>query len=649
MDIIQFVGNTILGYSGYVIETVRDVSDIQTVNRLVSGSDSFFMPKKANVSKYTEMFGVLERNVNLYSYFFKLVKLIPINSSNGRVFIVTLKRDNTIPDSDVLVKVALDKVADSLSYEYYIGTRLNRLRMEDKTPCFSLMYGRMKCGMSPMLLNDRLTTPELERVDLCDKNIKYNRLHLVYEYIRNVNTKRVTSFHSYIERILDLSKGTESTQDMESKLFMLERNIINILIILMYSLQTAYDSCKFTHYDLHLSNVLVVELDSPEKVRVHIGDDDYTIVTSVMPYIIDYGRCYVTPDSVVSSDPDGKFQDYEEDHEFDTFKEFQDKLYGGDLFIQKSKSSLRHAQLQMTIFLQKYLYGKTVYSDRAGKLYVKRGDQSNYDIYDDTPETKDMRRLIIDSIYNRNTVSRSRNWTEYVIEDQQLTLINRYNMGVTPNRPNSRYDFFKFVKSTISELVRLAAVANVELKYYEMWDDLNVQLDIEYPFYDTSFLSLPCEYHITDYIPESRVEMGVWGHWLKSAADVGRVLYRCIKDDTVSEPGVRVHQIGGKVGLESNRKIEKGLFDGRKEQLRKFGKDTTIDTTIDTTMETKMEDFSTKRNLVNDFVRVDDVGPIYIKYTETELLRKIKEKTPRKSIKFGTPIVDRGPSYDGPR
>ena len=151
---------------------------------------------------------------------------------------------------------------------------MNTLRKTARTPIFSLIYGRMMCGLNKIFEKTErdkdgrkkfVSIPQQlldnETVRICDVNFKNNtKMHLLYEYVRNPNTKRVVSLESYINRLRNLN----NKEDMWS----LERNIMNILVILMYSLQVAYDTVQFTHYDLHAGNILVVELHEPEKFEI---------------------------------------------------------------------------------------------------------------------------------------------------------------------------------------------------------------------------------------------------------------------------------------------------------------------------------------------------------------------------------------------
>jgi hypothetical protein len=75
---------------------------------------------------------------------------------------------------------------------------------------------------------------------------------------------------------------------------------------------------------------------------------------------------------------------------------------------------------------------------------------------------------------------------------------------------------------------------------------LKKQFEIEYPFYDESYYSLPCNYHITDILKGPKPILDVW---LDRPANVAKLLYR-VKTNQSSQTGGR---------LENILKIEKPL------------------------------------------------------------------------------------------
>jgi hypothetical protein len=617
----------------YIGETFES-SQIKYLKSLVESGETFMVSDKQRIEKYIDLFDILETHDQLYNYLFKIEKVLPINSANGMVFLIRLKEmyAKDVNNAVVLVKVPLeDADADSLSYEYYIGKSLNNLRKDNLIPSFSLLYGKIMCGFG---ITDNFS--DLQNVKICDPEHD-KKIHLVYEYIRNVNTKRTTSLGSY----LDTLKYVETPDDA----IKIERNLINILIIILYSLQVAYDTMQFTHYDLHLGNILIVELDTPEKVVINYKDEQMTIVTNVMPYIIDYGRCYIKNDKSIP-DEDGKYRDIYSDYQevYDSLSEFQESLFDADMYIESNSRKTNIVDNQIACYVQKYVHKKLLFKESSTeRLYYYEGNTRIYDIYSDTPTTKGIKKLIIDNVFNRHTINTTRsNWRNETDNTGKSSIrTNRYNLGIKSNKPNSKYDFYKLVRTVINNILTYQPD---NIRYQDEWAELESQLDTEYPFYDSNYFSLPCDYHITDYM-QTGVEKGVWGHWIKSASDVGKILFSWIKDDIYITENAHIRHIqhtGGAVFMDTRDilrgKIEKNLVSKKgkasdyKDKISAYKDQSEM---IDSITITPSRTFTPQQlqekklrqsSIDDDFKETTDFGPRYIIPVETEISKAIKKK-----------------------
>lgn len=612
----------------YLIETFES-SQMKYLKSFVESGETFMISDKAIIEKYDELFDILEENNLLYNDLFSIHKVLPINSENGIVFLIKLREiyAKDVTNGIVLVKVPKNDVddVDSLSYEYYIGKSLNNLRKINKTPVFSLVYGKSLCGVDPNIA----LYPK--SVKICDPEHPQS-VHLFYEYVRHVNTQQTTSLHSYIAKLKTLP---------QQEALVIERNIINIMIMIMYSLQIAYDTTGFTHYDLHLGNILVVELDTPEKVVINYNGEEMVIVTKVIPYIIDYGRCYIN-DSAAIPDKDGKFRETQLVEDFDTISSFQDFLFGMDGYMETKTRQLEKIDEQIAIFVHEYIHKHKVYRESSSdKLYYTKNGKRIYDIYSDTLTTERMKILIIDNVFNRHTLSNKQHWRkETDINGNSSIKINRSNLGIKSNKPNTKYDFYKLTKYVIDQVVTNEVLNNTTLNYEDPWTELNAQLDIEYPFRDLQYFSLPCDYHITDYI-KRRVQPGVWGFWLKNAADLGKLFYSWIKEDIYITPDLHVRYIhsGGRVEPKLREKIEKKSISVSKKGTFYKGRTRTrtrVQTVMDNSIEVvplrKMtqEEFDSRKRTQQyeeEYFTLDTVDTeSYINTVETDIVRTIKEK-----------------------
>lgn len=160
-----------------------------------------------------------------------------------------------------VVKITNDLKSDSLSHEAIVGMgAINKIR--NKVPNFMHTYAAFMC--SPPILNEKD-----EIVTWCpigETKVTY----LVLENIRNAL----------------------SMKDIIKKLTVDE--YLQIYIQILNALNVAYKQFDFTHYDLHLDNVLIQELSYTVSIPFYDprGGVKY-IQSNLIPRIIDYGYSHV--------------------------------------------------------------------------------------------------------------------------------------------------------------------------------------------------------------------------------------------------------------------------------------------------------------------------------------------------------------------
>jgi hypothetical protein len=151
MNLLDFIlsifdgDNVIKKFSN--VMPIQQLTKINEVKSIVRTSGSFLRPKNHMIKEYMLLFKLFEETPIFYNELFKISKVLGVHSANGRTFIIDLKSDNKVENSELIVKRPLGD-GDSLSYEYYIGTTLNKLREEGLSPIFSLLYGRVMCGVN---------------------------------------------------------------------------------------------------------------------------------------------------------------------------------------------------------------------------------------------------------------------------------------------------------------------------------------------------------------------------------------------------------------------------------------------------------------------------------------------------------------------
>ena len=153
---------------------------------------------------------------------------------------------------------------EEIIHEAAIGVALNSIAT--KTPNFMYFYGLLPCDIE-------INPYNIKESNICT-GTEYPG-YPVYEYIKG-------------KTLADMIKAKE-----------LKRNeIINILCQVLLSLSIASKEILFTHYDLHLNNIMIVSLPQPMSVMYEMDGMVFKWNTKYLAKIIDYGRAYALYDGV---------------------------------------------------------------------------------------------------------------------------------------------------------------------------------------------------------------------------------------------------------------------------------------------------------------------------------------------------------------
>jgi hypothetical protein len=418
------------------IDTIATTASSMAV---LSKADSFTIPDSGKIQEYIKAFSDVLNNLDI-NKIFKIVNFINQPSSNGSIYVVQLKK-SVSKFSKLLIKVPKTPTADPVSYEYYVGLTLNNLRPMN-IQNFGLVYGRFFCGFNP---SDPKNNSELLSRKLCDNKYK-KKTHVLYEYITTLSDKTIT-LYKYI--------NDENNNDAKKNI-----NLINILIMLMISLQNAQDELNFTHYDLHLENVLLVKLNATYNFVYEYKGKKYNILLEYFPFIIDYGRSHVNPDKV---DKSLEIYDYDNQISYEDFKEYQNLIWKDANFVLDPENNPKDKKLQDRIKalisskLENLRFKKTVQKilqkDRNIRLYVEE--------------------ITVDTIL------------ELFYHDKN----NRITYNIHPEKYHKSYDHFKLTQYMCSEILR-----NDDDDTKIEWRVLQKELQFNYPFYIPGIYSLPSEY-----------------------------------------------------------------------------------------------------------------------------------------------------------
>jgi hypothetical protein len=429
-----------------MIELLNDMIKIIRPLVILYDVDTFYLDNDINKS-IDILEDIFRSKKGLLNYIFKIDRVVPINSENGKIFIIkTLS--NKYKSSKLLVKVASKETADPISYEYYVGLTLNKLRIEDNIQCFAVMYGRFFCGLDLSIENDKI-----DNMVLCDDNRFNKKTHLLYEFIRNIETEEVLTLYDYINKL-------DSDGD-----YGVEINIINVIIIVLHGLQWAQDRMNFTHYDLHLRNILVVKLSRLTQYRLMYKGKEIKIITNVMPHIIDYGRSHINPNEVINED--GMFKDYELNMEFSDFGIYQRELFKKHVL---DRNDTRY--LETIGAVERHLH-------KLAYRYLYNRELMKEEEIQETDDTLSFKSNILEWYYNGRSE----------IVDGKFRIIN-CDFGIDSSVSNKKYDFFKLCMNVSVTMLS----KNVGLKSKNLWKKLGDKLELQYPFHDGLYYSLASEY-----------------------------------------------------------------------------------------------------------------------------------------------------------
>lgn len=411
---------------------IKDKSDtLSNAEQLLNNAATFTIPDINQIEKYIKAFSELLNKADLNNTF-EVVKFIEQKSANGMIYVVKLKKSKS-KYSKLLIKIQKSEFADPASYEYYIGLALNILRGMG-APNFGLVYGRFNCGFNP------------RGKTICDKNYQ-DKTYVLYEYITSLSDKTITL-------------GDYITSEKVSK----ERknpNLVNILIMLMISLQKAQDTMGFTHYDLHLGNVLLVQLNKTYNFVYEYNGKKYNIVLDYFPFIIDYGRSYVNPD-IVDKVVGGDIYDSDKGEIYKKFKDYQNKAWKDREFMVDVDKLKR--------YINRKLMNNRFISNLSGVMEREFGIKR-----------KDINvEMIMEKFY----------------KDENGKLMS----GITPYKSNLHFDHCKLLNIVCDEMLDLY----INDKY---WSSFSEQLEITFPFVIPGYYSLPKYYKFTEYGMEKPIDV----------------------------------------------------------------------------------------------------------------------------------------------
>jgi hypothetical protein len=234
----------------------------------------------------------------------------PLGEGNNSI-VVSVDFEKEISDEypdkilfNTVLKKGIKTDSDSLVYEYIAGKYFIN-EVSNYYPNFVLTYDLLTADKESKYYN------QLVREKKVDKNVMSS-----LRSIKDENDSKgqpmldkliKNSCVNNIDILLLIQRFKNAKTFQEFFIEQLNNTAFNkfALPILMYQVYFPLSQIcdKFTHYDLHTSNVLIYQLPTDKyiKIKYHTNNTVITLMTQHIPKIIDYGRCFFDESNTLNS------------------------------------------------------------------------------------------------------------------------------------------------------------------------------------------------------------------------------------------------------------------------------------------------------------------------------------------------------------
>jgi len=228
----------------------------------------------------------------------KDLKLISSNGSNAFIRIVNFEKDGY--KAKTVLKTTLSKTASNLFYEYLVGQYINKQCL--RFPCFIETYDLFI--HSPLVQKQLISSQDIPSKIVNDFKRGIRSLMSLPPPFKDLSCREppcvkahelfslACKYSENLSIMIQHIDGVSLDKMLLNKLFV-EYDLFNVLYQIYMPLSTLAD--EFTHYDLHIENVMIYE-----PVKGYYFDYEYklkddTVVKFKSRYIakiIDYGRAF---------------------------------------------------------------------------------------------------------------------------------------------------------------------------------------------------------------------------------------------------------------------------------------------------------------------------------------------------------------------
>jgi hypothetical protein len=212
-----------------------------------------------------------------FDYVTEIKRINASTGANGLIHLLSYERGGY--KACAVLKSSTDETADNLLYEYIVGLFINKLNRTFR--CFIETLGIYTyAGQASYNKFKQLTDMKVDQADMTENLTPMLKVDLVGACHNPTATCILIQCLPNTKSLYDKMKSDDFVRD----------HLHVVLYQIYYVL--AKVAGYFTHYDLHLDNILIMDL--PEKTNFSYG---LSFESRHLAKIIDYGRCFFTDPS----------------------------------------------------------------------------------------------------------------------------------------------------------------------------------------------------------------------------------------------------------------------------------------------------------------------------------------------------------------
>lgn len=206
------------------------------------------------------------------------LKKISDSSGNGKIILLTFEKEGYF--ANAVLKLSKRINADNLFYEGVVGNFINKKRLQ--FPCFVETYGLFTNSHRSANIKD-YTRVNINQASLIESCVDPLSILLMVENIQGART---------LQSMLIAPDMRSLNMHEQDFINFMDNEMLGILYQIYAPLSILCD--EFTHYDLHLNNILLYEPVTGGYITYHYHYDHYTVTfhSKYIVKLIDYGRSF---------------------------------------------------------------------------------------------------------------------------------------------------------------------------------------------------------------------------------------------------------------------------------------------------------------------------------------------------------------------